>query len=207
MTAVRTRIVAMVIALGWVVAGCGAASGGHASTTRSTAGIPADLLAQARPIGRAPRFHPPARGPVLGPCQRRLGPRTGVHVELFAENRVVLVAAGIGVRGPLRRDAGRIAGAGCYGSLVTLEPTGVILMRPGARLTLADVFRSWGEPLSAHELAGFSAPAGSAVRLYVDGRRRPVSPGALVLTPHAEVVLEVGPYVPPHRTYTFPPGT
>jgi hypothetical protein len=27
------------------------------------------------------------------------------------------------------------------------------------------------------------------------------------LTPHAEIVLEVGPHVPPHASYTFPPGT
>jgi hypothetical protein len=27
------------------------------------------------------------------------------------------------------------------------------------------------------------------------------------LTPHAEIVLEVGPQVPPHTTYTFPPGS
>jgi len=27
------------------------------------------------------------------------------------------------------------------------------------------------------------------------------------LTAHAEVVLEVGPYVPPHRSYTFPPDS
>jgi len=27
------------------------------------------------------------------------------------------------------------------------------------------------------------------------------------LARHSEIVLEVGPYVPPHRSYTFPPGT
>ena len=69
-----------------------------------------------------------------------LGPRDGVHVEVFAANRVVLVAAGIGVRGPVTRSAGRITGARCYGDLVTLEPTGVVLTRPGAHLTVADLF-------------------------------------------------------------------
>jgi len=27
-----------------------------------------------------------------------------------------------------------------------------------------------------------------------------------VLRRHAEIVLEIGPYVPPHARYTFPPG-
>jgi len=27
------------------------------------------------------------------------------------------------------------------------------------------------------------------------------------LTRHAEIVLEVGPHVPPHSSYMFPPGT
>ncbi len=144
---------------------------------------------------------------MLGRCRPRLGPRYGAHVELFAANQVVLIAAGIGARGPLRLSEGRIAGARCYGTAVTLEPTGVVLIRAGTRVTLADVFRSWGEPLTAERLAGFSAPAGSTVRLYVNGRPHPGPVGSLVLTRHAEVVLEVGPYVPPHPAYTFPPGS
>lgn len=172
-----------------------------------TDGLPPALVAQARPIGHGPRFHPPATGSVLGPCSRPLGPRAGVHVELFAQNRVVLVAAGIGVRPPVQRTEGRISGARCYGALVTLEPTGVVLVRAGVRATLADLFRSWGEPLSAHRLASFPAPPGSTVRVYVGGARVAGPPGAVPLTRHAEIVLEVGPYVPPHPHYTFPPGS
>jgi hypothetical protein len=125
-----------------------------------------------------------------------------VHVELFAANRVVLVAAGIGVRGPLAHAGGRITGARCYGNLATLEPTGVVLIRPGARLTLADLFRAWGRPLAARRLLSFRGP----VTVFVDGSRRPGAPGAVPLTRHAEIVLEVGPHVPPHPAYHFPPG-
>jgi hypothetical protein len=125
-------------------------------------------------------------------------------VELFAENRVVLIATGIGTRPPLRFSSGRIFGAGCFGALVTLEPTGVVLVTPGPRLTVADLFRSWGQPLSGSRLAGFSASRGSQVAVFVDGRRRPGPPGAVALTAHAEIVLEVGPYVPPHSSYPFP---
>ena len=90
---------------------------------------------------------------------------------------------------------------------MTLEPTGVVLVRRGARLTLSDLFRSWGQPLSAHRLASFSAAPGQSVRVFVNGRPRNGPPGAVPLSAHSEIVLEVGPRVPPHASYTFPPGT
>jgi hypothetical protein len=169
--------------------------------------VPAKLLAQARPIGHGARFHPPATGPMVGRCTSALGRRVGTHVELFAANRVVLVAAGIGTRPPLTRSGGRITAARCYSDLVTLEPTGVVLVRRGARLTLADLFRSWGQPLSKQRLASFSAAPGRTVEVFVNGRRRNVAPGSVPLGAHAEIVLEVGPHVPPHPAYNFPPGS
>ncbi len=144
---------------------------------------------------------------MIGPCWPRLGVRSGVHIELFAANRVVVLGAGIGVRGPVSREAGRITRAHCYGALITLEPTGVILVRPGARLTLADVFRAWGEPLSQRRAASFQAPARDPVRVFVAGRLRHGRPGSVPLVAHGEIVVEVGPWVPPHASYTFPPGT
>lgn len=184
-----------------LLSGCG--SSRHATTGSS---LPADLVAQSRPIGRAPAFHPPATGPVLGDCRGQLGARRGVHVELFAANRVVLIASGIGTRGPRQFSSGRISSARCYGDLVTLEPTGVVLVRRDSALTLSDLFRSWGQPLSSTRLASFSARAGERVDGFVDGRPWHGPPGRVPLRPHAEIVLEVGPHVPPHRSYTFPPG-
>lgn len=162
--------------------------------------LPRALVREARPIGAGARFRPPARGAVPGPCRERLGARDAVHLELFARNRVVLVAAGIGVRA---RRAGRPA---CYGALVTLDPTGVVLVRRGRRATLADLFRAWGQPLTPTRLADFTAPRGTRVELFVDGRRRPGAPGRLVLVRHAEIVLELAPHVPPHSSYSFPRG-
>jgi hypothetical protein len=187
-----------------VLLGCGSST---PTTPTAGAAVPADLLAQARPIGHGARFHPPATGPVVGRCKPTLGARMGAHVELFAANRVVLIAAGIGIRPPVSYSAGRIAKARCYGDLVTLEPTGVVLVRRGARLTLEDLFRSWGQPLSTHRLASFSAGQGQSVRVFVDGRPRSGRPGAVPLSAHSEIVLEVGPHVPPHSSYTFPPGS
>jgi hypothetical protein len=178
------------------LAGCGAAH--HAAAPP----IPRSLLRGERPIGVGPRFHPPARGPALAPCRRRLGRRDGVHVELFGADRVVLIAAGIGAPPPRRRVAGRIVAARCFGAVVTRDPTGVLLVRPGARLDLGDLFGSWGRPLSARRMLSFRGP----VRAWVGGRRWHGAAGAIPLRRHSEIVVEVGPFVPPHRFFRFPPG-
>ena len=175
-TAVTSALVAL--ALG----GCGAS----ARSSPAEQAIPAALIAQARPIGRGAAFHPPARewvGTVSGACRAPLGQRDGV-------------------RGPVTRSGGRITGAHCYGDLVTLEPTGVVLIRPGARMTLGDLFRAWGRPLSARRLLSFTG----RVSVFVGGQRRMGPPGRVALNRHAEIVLEVGPHVPPHPAYHFPPG-
>ena len=188
-----------------VVAACGPT--GQADSRPASSAIPSALLSEARPIGVGPRFHPPAIGPVSGSCQPALGPRDGVHVEVFAAARVLLLPAGIGTRPPRASLNGRITAAHCYGALVTLDPTGVVLVRPGAELTLGTLFSSWGEPLSRTRLASFTAAARTGVAVFVDGRPWQGAPAAVPLARHAEIVLEVGPHVPPHSSYTFPPGT
>jgi hypothetical protein len=185
-----------------VLAGCGSMT-----PDRSPTGIPGALLRQARPIGTGPRFQPPATGPITGRCRPTLGPHVGVHVELFAANRVVIIPAGIGTRPPRTLSAGRISRARCYGDLVTLEPTGIVLIRTGQRLTLSDLFRSWGQPLSPSRLGPFPAPHHTRVTVYVGGQHWNRPPADVPLEPHAEIVLEVGPHVPPHTSFTFPPGT
>ena len=182
------------------VAGCGS----MAAHSGRGGGIPPALLHEMRPIGRGARFQPPVRGPVIGPCRRSLGHRYGAHLEVFAANRVVIIPAGIGAAPPIRSQNGRITGARCYGAIVTLQPTGVVLLRTGGRtLTVGDLFHSWGNALGRMRLASFTG----AVRAFVAGRRVGGPATRLRLTPHAEVVLEIGPYVPPHRSFTFPPGT
>jgi len=204
------RLAALITAAA-IATGCGtghgAQGGGPSGSNPADAQSPQGLLSQARPIGAGPDFQPPATGAVTGACLPALGPRDGVHVEVFAANRVLLLPAGIGVRSPRTSVTGRITHASCYGALVTLDPTGLVLVRPGAGLTLAALFRSWGQPLSATRLASFRAAAGTRVAVFVDGRPWPGTPGAVPLTRHAEIVLEVGPHVPPHSSYAFPPGS
>ena len=193
-TTPRSVVPVVATLIGALLGGCGASRTGT---------IPSSLLRSLRPIGVGPRFQPPVAGPILGRCRHDLGARTPVHVEVFAADRVIIIPAGIGTRPPRVRIAGRITRARCSGELVTLEPTGVILIRAGQALTLSDLFRSWGQPLTARHLAGFTAPPGRPVTAYVAGRLRPGPPGRIPLTPYAEIVVEVGPHVPPHHAFTF----
>jgi hypothetical protein len=66
--------------------------------------------------------------------------------------------------------------------------------------TLGDFFRVWGRRLGRSQLLSFKSP----VTVFVHGRRLHGNPRALVLTPHAQIVVEVGGYVTPHTAYLFP---
>jgi hypothetical protein len=163
------------------------------------------------PIGAAPRYHPPAapgrvlRGePVGGLRCGADGPRFGVHMELFAHGRVVVVPAGIGVAAPRRRIGAFVRPRGCSYALRTLGPTGVVGVRRAPRLTLARLFALWGQPLSPTRLAGFSTRRDAPVRAYVAGRRWRGRLGAIPLRRHTQIVLELGRFVPPHRSFRFP---
>lgn len=180
---------------------------GSKAQRNSLPGIPRALLRAARPIGVGSRFQPPVSGSPVGRCRRELGSRRGVHVEVFAADRVVIVPAGIGMIAPRRPSDGQITHARCYGALVTLDPTGVILVRAGRRLTLSDLFRAWGQPLGTSRLASFTAARGTHVTVFVGGRLWHGTPGGFPLTPHSEIVVETGPHVPPHSRFTFPPDT
>jgi hypothetical protein len=67
---------------------------------------------------------------------------------------------------------------------------------------VASLFRAWGRPLSARRLLSFNG----RVSVFVDGHQHSGPPGGVPLTRHAEIVLEVGPHVPPHPAYHFAPG-
>jgi hypothetical protein len=45
------------------------------------------------------------------------------------------------------------------------------------------------------------------VSVFVGGRRVRGAVASVPLSRHGEIVVEVGPYVPPHRTYAFPTGS
>jgi hypothetical protein len=72
--------------------------------------------------------------------------------------------------------------------------------------TVGDLFELWGQPLSGVRLVGARARTGSGVVAFVDGRRWAGDPRQIPLRRHVQVVLEVGAFVEPHPSYTFPPS-
>jgi hypothetical protein len=192
----RARALAAVLAL--AAAGCG-----DAPAPRTDRAAVAAAIASSRPIGTGARFRPPTPDVRVAGCAPRLGPRDGAHVELYVADRVALYPAGIGTGSPRRSLGGRILRARCYGPVVTLEPTGLVLVRAGARARLGDLYAAWGKRLTPRRAGDFTG----RVRAFVGGRRWTGPPAAIPLRRHAVIVLEIGPYVPPHREYAFPPGT
>jgi hypothetical protein len=148
------------------------------------------------PIGVGPRYHPPAGA--HGVCiARPLHGAPRVHVELFANRRVVIVPAAVGLRGP-QFENGRVVAARCRARFWTTDPSGVVAFDGAA--TLGGLLAVWGQPLTPQRLAGFRGK----VRLYRNGVLVRTDPRPVVLRDGDELVLEVGGYVPPHRSYRFP---
>jgi hypothetical protein len=147
------------------------------------------------PVGRGPRFTPAAVARDGEPVGRLTcgpaGKTFRVHIELFAHGRVIVVPAGIGV-----------ARGGCVYPARTLTPTGVVEVARGATLRLGDVFRIWGRRLERRTLLSFRSRA--PVRAYVAGKRFRGRVADVPLTQGAQIVVELGAYVPPHATYLFP---
>jgi hypothetical protein len=187
---VRLRAVAL-FALA-VCAGCG---GGRGAQTDGGPVTGPPIVT--RPIGVGPGFRLPALGaaarraaPIRGlRCTRWSGaPAVVAHLEVFARRATLIIPPRIGV------VPGR-----CRYPVRTHDPTGLIdADRPG--LTLADLFAVWGQPLGARRVAGFRG----RVLAFVDGRRVRRNIGDISVRHHAQIVLEIAGYVPPHARYRFP---
>jgi hypothetical protein len=162
------------------------------------------------PAGRLPAYRLPAlsrdvarRAPIGELRCTRSHPRAyGVHLDLYANRLVVPIPAGIGIAPPQRRAGAYVRGGACAYPLRTNEPTGVVVTGGGPAPTLAQLFAVWGQPVGAGSVAGFHG----RVSAFLNGRPWAGPPGEIPLSPHAEVVIEVGGYVPPHPRYRFEPG-
>ncbi len=151
------------------------------------------------PIGVGPRYQPSAHstrvaaGQPVGGMTCKAGGRTfAVHLELFANRKVIIVPSGIGV-----------SKRGCRYPLRTETPTGVVLVDTARPRTLHDLFTVWGRRLGPRRLLSFAG----RVSVFVNGRRFRGDPRAVRLTKHLQVVVEVRGYVAPHPSYVFPKGT
>jgi hypothetical protein len=143
------------------------------------------------PIGFGPRYQLAAGPPLTTArltCSHADPQREQAHVELFANKLVLLLPKGIG------------AGDRCSYPVRTKEPTGVVDFVPAAKPTLGDLFDVWGQPLSARGFAGFRG----AVSAWVGGRPWRGDVRAIPLRRHAEIVVELGGYIPPHTFFLFP---
>jgi hypothetical protein len=123
-------------------------------------------------------------------CLRGRRWRALAHVEVFAERRVLLLPAGIGVSRAFR----------CSYEVRTVKRTGVVEFDAAKHPTVGQLFTLWGQPLSVARLAGFSG----GVRAYVGGRTWRGDVRAIPLTRHAQITLEVGGFVRPHAFFLFP---
>lgn len=151
------------------------------------------------PIGVGVRYHPTAvsstvaAGAPVGHMRcRHVGRSFVVHLELFADRKVVVVPARIGV-----------SPRGCRYPVSTAEPTGVVHVDATGRFSLRDLFSVWGRRLGRTRLLSFRG----RVAVFVDGRRFHGDPRDVPLTKHRQIVVEIGGYVAPHAHYLFPKGT
>jgi hypothetical protein len=194
-----------------LVAACGVAP--EPARPLTTRKLPPDYLPLT--LGAGPRYRPTptsARARVGTSvdglrCVRKFGKRFGAHLEVFAHQHVVAIPAGIGIASPrLHTIDASVLGGRCYYPATTTDPTGVIEVRRGARVTLGELFDIWGEPLGPMAVARFRAATTAPVIAYVNGRRWSANPRAITLVRHELVVLEVASRVPPHRVYVFRRG-
>jgi len=161
------------------------------------------------PIGAGPEYQPPARWPLAGAAafeglDSRLHGPLRVHLELFANRRVVVIPGGIGVSGGRTVLYSHVVDALWHAPAWTLAPGGVIqLERPGLRL--ADFFAVWGQPLDTRRLLTFEARGSSRVLVFVNGERRQGPPGDVILRDGDQIVVEINGYIPPHPSFTFQP--
>lgn len=150
------------------------------------------------PVGPAPQYTPPARpaavvaGAPVGSLRCGVsGPSFRIHLELFVDRKVVIIPAGIGV-----------SDKGCRYPVSTAGPDGIVRVTPGLRL--ADVFRVWGMQLGRKQVTWFTSQ--KPLRAYVAGKLVQGPVGDIPLRPHAQIVLELGGYVPPHPFFLFAGG-
>lgn len=132
----------------------------------------------------APRTVPSVDGI---PCQESGSVTYHVHAFLTIAVRGTLhhPPAGVGIR--YERF--------CLYWLHTHDDSGIIHIEAPHRITptLGTFFAIWGQPLSAHRIAGFPVRAGEKVRIFVGQNRYRGDPASIPLHRHTVITLEIGP--------------
>jgi hypothetical protein len=194
------------------VCGLTACGDGGPTTTRREVD-PATIREPAPRIGTGPRYRFPPRNRSVAEaapvgalrCRSSAAARVGVHLEVLANRRDVVIPAGIGVARPIARHGAYVSGRCSYPAR-TLEPTGLVELIRAGRLTLGRFFDLWGWPLTRTRVLGFQSPRGARITVFVDGRRTTGDPRAIPLRRHRAIVIEARGYVRPRSRYLFPRG-
>jgi len=102
-------------------------------------------------------------------------------------------------------DVGRYST--CLFWLHTHATSGIIhIEAPSERtFTLGQFFDVWGKPLDGTHVADWTAPAGSKVWVFVDGKQQDVDPRSIELKDIESIELQVGPSPIEPIVYTWPP--
>jgi hypothetical protein len=108
------------------------------------------------------------------------------HLDLFRSGRRIPVPAGVGNSGK------------CTHWLHTNQADGIVHVAApasvGSRLfTLGDFLTVWGQPPPSAQAGILQIGPGQQLQVWQDGHRFTAGPSALVLRPHTQVVVELGP--------------
>jgi len=156
------------------------------------------VLASGKMANAAAQLRDNAVGkPVAGiSCDAMEGSRIHIHQHL------VILDHGKPVDVPF--DVGRPGGARCLYWLHTHTPDGIIHVEaPTDRtFTLGDFFEIWGQPLSRTQAATAKGTKKAPLKIWVNGKAWLGDPRKIVLAPHADITIEVGPPFPKPTLFT-----
>lgn len=74
------------------------------------------------------------------------------------------------------------------------------------KVTLADFFAIWGQPLDEHHLGATTIGGDQKLTMFVDGAAYTGDPRKIVVAAHSVITLEVTPPEIPPPAFTFPAG-
>jgi len=146
-----------------------------------------------------------ARIPSIGLAQlgqEQLAFHIHQHLDLWVDGKKVTVPQYVGIQ------INQAAQTASFAELHTHLSDGVIHNESArnVRFTLAQFFGDWGVRLTKSCMGSFT---GSCVNLHAWVNGKPVAnPAAIVLKAHQEIVISVGPKLPPSipKSYAFPTG-
>jgi hypothetical protein len=139
-------------------------------------------------------------------CLKQLGVpfHHHAHLSIFVNGQQLAFPMGVGMFQPNKGKHGYIYHQTCLYFLHTHDRTGILHMesKTDTSFTLGTLFKLWGEPLSATQIAEFSGP----VSVYIDGNLDTIDPIANVpLNPGTDITLVIGQTPDWIPVYLLPP--